>query len=213
MKAALRDLTSADLDAVVALHRAAFPGFLMTLLGPAFLKKYYETVLYCENRIFLGQFEDEVLQGFVAGFTAPMLFYSQLSKRKPQLLITAVFHLAWRPSLWLRVLENSGTTASRAKEGEETDAELASIAVTPSAQGKGYGKALINAFVGEAASRGVNNVHLSTDADKNDAVNRLYVSAGFTCMVTSTRSGGRRMNHYSMSLGGRPSTEKNPGDI
>lgn len=201
MSTSLRNLTRADLDSVVAVHCAAFPGFLMTLLGRAFLRKYYETVLACETSVFLGQFDSGALNGFVAGFQEPQRFYAMLSKRKFSLLVSAATHLVVRPKLWPRVLENSGSTTERARDGETTDAELASIAVSPTAQGKGYGRSLVQAFVAEAATRGVTKVNLSTDADDNDAVNRLYASCGFDCVRTSTRRGGRRMNHYSMSLG------------
>lgn len=201
----LRQLQVADLDDVVAVHRAAFPGFLMTLLGPDFLHSYYRTVLDCEDAIFLGLFDDAGrLQGFVAGFATPASFYAMLAKRKRRMLVAAAFHLLRRPVLWSRVLENAGATSQRAAEDAPGVAELASIAVLPGAQGKGYGRALIEAFLSTARPLGAARVDLTTDADGNDAVNRLYTKAGFRLSAVRTRRGGRRMNHYTMSLAGEP---------
>ena len=205
----LRKLEAADLDGVVAVHCAAFPGFLMTLLGPGFLRSYYQTVLDCDDAIFLGRFDDAGrLQGFVAGFARPASFYAMLAKRKRRMLVAAAFHLLRRPALWARVLENAGATSQRATENEPGAAELASIAVLPGAQGKGHGRALIEAFLSAARPLGATRVDLTTDADGNDGVNRLYASAGFQRSGVSTRRGGRRMNHYTIPLAGAPGSSQ-----
>lgn len=194
-------LSRADLDAVVEVHRAAFPGFLMTLLGPAFLRTYYLTVLECADALLIGQFDDaRRLQGFVAGFVKPATFYALLSRRRNRMLVAAAFHLALRPTLWPRVLENAGSTSRRAGDDRPGVAELASIAVLPSAQGRGYGRSLVEAFLSGVRTSGAQHVELSTDADGNDAVNRLYVKSGFKLFDTRTRLGGRRMNHYTIDL-------------
>ena len=201
----LRQLRTADLDEVVAVHRAAFPGFLMTLLGPAFLRSYYRTVLDCEDAIFLGQFDHaDRLQGFVAGFSKPATFYTTLAKRKKRMLAAAALHLLVRPALWPRVLENAGATSQRATASAVGVAELASIAVLPATQGRGYGRSLISGFLSAAAQRGAARVELTTDADGNDAVNRLYKKSGFQLSETRVRKGGRRMNHYAISLADTP---------
>lgn len=202
MTSTLRTLAVGDLDDVVAVHITAFPGFLMTLLGPGFLRSYYQAVLDCDDAVFLGQFgETGRLQGFVAGFAKPASFYALLSGRKKKMLMAAAFHLMRRPSLWSRVLENAGATSQRATDNEPGAAELASIAVLPTAQGKGYGRMLIDAFLSATRRHGANRVYLTTDADNNEAVNRLYARAGFQLAGTSMRKGGRKMNHYTFLLG------------
>ena len=203
--ALLRVLGVKDLNEVVAVHCAAFPGFLMTLLGPEFLRSYYQTVLDCGDAIFLGQFDDlGNLQGFVAGFAEPASFYALLASRKRRMLAAAAIHLLRRPGLWPSVLENAGTTSQRATRNESGTAELASIAVMPAAQGRGYGRALIESFLRVARQHGAAQVDLTTDADGNEAVNHLYARAGFRLSGASTRKGGRRMNHYTIALAGEP---------
>lgn len=201
----LRELRGSDLDDVIEVHSAAFAGFLMTNLGPSFLREYYQAVLEGDDAILLGQFDElGSLKGFVAGSAKPALLYARLAKRKPRMLISAAFHLLCHPVLWLRVLENANTTSRRAREDVAIGAELASIAVHPSAQGLGYGRALIEAFLSSARRYGASEVTLTTDADDNDAVNRLYRRAGFRLSRTSTRKGGRRMNHYNIALAREP---------
>lgn len=201
----LRKLEARDLDDVVAVHVAAFPGFLMTLLGPGFLRSYYQTVLDCDDAIFLGQFDhSSSLQGFVAGFAKPSSFYAMLAGRKRRMFVAAAFHLLLRPTLWLRVLENVGATSQRAMENEPGAAELASIAVLPGAQGRGYGRALIDSFLSVAKRHAATRVKLTTDAEDNDAVNRLYVRAGFKLSGATRRKGNRLMNHYTIALADEP---------
>lgn len=208
-----RRIMSEDIESVVAVHRAAFPGFLMTHLGPAFLRTYYRTVLDCENSIFLGAFDEDLqLKGFVAGFANPAVFYALLAKRKRRMLRAATLHLAVRPMLWPRVLENTGTTSRRATEVVRGTAELASIAVLPGTQGRGYGTLLIHSFLGAAARLGAQRVELTTDADGNDAVNRLYLKTGFKLDGVLTRSGGRRMNKYNIDIAGSSAVSQR-GDV
>lgn len=59
-----------------------------------------------------------------------------------------------------------------------TDGDIQTIAVARSARGSGYGRALMNALLDEAARRGATQVFLDVRAD-NEVAKNLYVSLGF----------------------------------
>ena len=88
---------------------------------------------------------------------------------------------------------------SQADPGEGC-ATLMSIAVLPEAQGHGAGKALVCAFLEEAARRGSKHVNLTTDRDSNDSTNRFYQKLGFRLHRTYTTPEGRAMNEYRIDL-------------
>jgi [ribosomal protein S18]-alanine N-acetyltransferase len=58
------------------------------------------------------------------------------------------------------------------------EADVQTVAVAPSAQGRGVGRALLDALVAEAARRGAPAVLLEVRAD-NTAAQHLYTSSGF----------------------------------
>lgn len=188
-----------DIREVVKVHRRAFPGFLMTLLGPAFLSMYYRAVLDCQESIFLVvRDENNELQGFVAGFAKPEIFYRLLSERKKWMMLSAATHLILRPHLWARVFENMKMVAHRSSTNgsENAGAELASIGVNPSSERRGYGKILVRSFIERAKTKEVDFVFLTTDARDNSSVNEFYLNLGFSLTGCFERAGNRLMNHY-----------------
>ena len=48
----------------------------------------------------------------------------------------------------------------------------------------------------EARSRGARGCYLTTDAEKNDPVNRFYLSQGWRVESAYTTPKGRKMNRY-----------------
>lgn len=58
------------------------------------------------------------------------------------------------------------------------EATLMDICITPSEQGKGYGKVLLNQFLAQAKTLGTTKVFLEVRA-KNIAAQMLYMNAGF----------------------------------
>ncbi|WP_332671341.1 GNAT family N-acetyltransferase [Aromatoleum sp.] len=199
----LRDVRQTDLDQVAEVHRQAFPGFLMTLLGPVFLREYYQAVLDYPGKVFLVALDERArVVGFVAGFHDPSMFYKLLGSRRKRMMAAAVLHLALRPRLWLRVLENMKQIGERSGESLEacSRVELASVGVAPHVLKQGCGKALVSEFLTRCSSFHAGAVELTTDATGNEKVNRFYRSLGFRVVKTSERSGGRRMNHYEYVL-------------
>jgi ribosomal protein S18 acetylase RimI-like enzyme len=197
----LRVANKRDLDAIVRVHQQAFREFLMTLLGPRFLRGYYLCVLEYAQPIFLvAEHEGQVI-GFVAGFINPPRFYAQLRQRKIPLALAAASHLIGRPRLWRRALSSLRRAESLSTSDDEpTLAELASIGVAPAAQGLGAGKQLVEAFLRQAQQQGICEVVLTTDAHNNDAVNAFYQKLGFVCTRKFWHTPERLMNEYRIRL-------------
>jgi len=197
----IRAVQANDLPQVVAIHQQAFKGFHMTLLGPRFLARYYQTVLDYPYSIFLAAVDDARMLGFVAGFVNPPQFYAMLRARKRALALAAATHLVLRPHLWRRTLSSLRRAQSLADTGDQPHlAELASIGVSPAAQGRGVGKALTLAFLDATRQRQATEVMLTTDAHNNDAVNRFYQNLGFQCIRQFWHTPDRLMNEYRITL-------------
>ncbi len=197
----LRAASERDLNAVVRVHQQAFKGFLMTLLGPRFLRGYYQCVLEYALPIFLTAEHEGQIVGFVAGFVNPPRFYRQLRQRKLSLALAAASYLIWRPHLWRRALNSLRRAENLSSSDDEpTLAELASIGVSPLAQGTGVGRQLVQEFLQQARKQGVQEVVLTTDAHNNDAVNAFYQRLGFTCTRQFYHTPERLMNEYRIRL-------------
>ena len=138
----------------------------------------------------------------MVGFLEPMRFYALLRQRKHVLGLAAASHLLIRPSLWVRVYSSyrrASGLASDSSYGPEV-AELASIGVRPEHTGHGVGKLLLEQFIAEARRMGVLRVHLTTDAQNNDYVNRFYQKAGFRVLRTFEKEPGRQMHEYVLTI-------------
>lgn len=79
----------------------------------------------------------------------------------------------------------AGMILARAAAGE---AEVLTLAVAPSARGRGLGAALLGAAMAEAAQRGAVEMFLEVST-ANDTAQRLYRRAGFA-------EAGRRLGYY-----------------
>jgi ribosomal protein S18 acetylase RimI-like enzyme len=78
-------------------------------------------------------------------------------------------------------------------------AELSSLAVRLSAQGKGIGRRLVQTFLESARRTPASVVSLTTDAMHNDDVNAFYQRSGFG-LARRRSSAGRLMNEYEIRL-------------
>lgn len=192
-----------DLPNVARVHVAAFQGFFLAELGERFLAAYYRTVLDYSAGIFLVAEREGRVIGFVAGFLRPAEFYRMMSECKWRFVVPALLGIARRPGLLVRIVRRS----KRVLSGKASDApraatacELSSVAVDPSTGGKGVGRKLVHKFLENAAAIGAHEVFLTTDAERNDAVNSFYLKQGFQCVRTFVQDGDRRMNEYAMPV-------------
>jgi len=112
-----------------------------------------------------------------------------------------LFPEPWSETDVRRLLDNAGATSLIAKFGDPLavvgyvlgqitadEAEILSIGVTPGAQRRGVGRALLSGLVRAAQRAEVRTVHLEVAAD-NRAAAALYLSEGFGEV-------GRRRGYY-----------------
>jgi ribosomal protein S18 acetylase RimI-like enzyme len=198
----IREASPSDLAQIVTTHEHCFPGFLMTMLGSAFLRAYYETCLNSRGTVALIAQEEGKTLGFIVGYLAPSRFYALLRSRWWLLAWTATRGMLQSPELLTRVLGNFRrmSTSAKGTAGEELGVELASVGVLPAASGKGLGKALILAFAERARTIGADHIYLTTDAENNEKVNAFYGGLMFTRSGTFLAPGGRLMNKYVLLL-------------
>lgn len=173
----------------------AFPKFFLTLLGPRFLSELYGSFLDDADAVaFVALDPDrhEVL-GVVVGSVHPGGHFGRLLRRRwLQFFLSSLSALARRPAIaprLLRALRYRGEST----EGPERPL-LSSIAVSPAAQGRGAGRALVLAWLAEVRRRGGRSACLTTDADGNDEVNDFYRGLGWTLEAQYLTPEGRRMN-------------------
>jgi ribosomal protein S18 acetylase RimI-like enzyme len=187
----VRPMKEGDLDAVVAIHLAAFPSFFLTFLGPRFLRVFYGAVM-CDGIALVAAGNDRVA-GFVVGMLDSKSFYRRLlRKRFLQVAFAIVPAVLRHPSTLLRVIRRARQRTSEESNG----AELMSLAVDPREQHRGAGRALVEAFAARALEAGAGSLWLITDAADNDAVKTFYRSVGFTRRRSFTNAEGRALEEY-----------------
>jgi ribosomal protein S18 acetylase RimI-like enzyme len=187
----VRPMRRDDLDAVVAIHLAAFPNFFLTFLGPGFLRVFYGAVM--QDGIALVATVDDRVAGFIVGMLDSKSFYRRLWR-------TRFFHVAFtitpvilrHPSTLKRVARRGVARAFQPAPG----AELMSLAVHPREQRHGLGRILVNAFIARVHEDGTDSLWLITDAADNDAVQTFYETLGFTVRRTFTNAEGRALVEY-----------------
>jgi ribosomal protein S18 acetylase RimI-like enzyme len=196
----IRQMRKDDVANVVRVHLAGFQGFFLAFLGPAFLRELYKGTVVDPSGIgFVAENEEGKVCGFVTGTSEPSGFYRRLLiKRWWRFTLASVLPVLKRPSIIPRLLRAlSMPEKTKKQDGRGT---LMSIATLPEMKGKGLGKALVNAFIKDAACRGLKQVDLLSDSDNNDDVNAFYKGLGFKCERQFTTPEGRAMNEYVIAL-------------
>lgn len=198
----LRSMLPSEVLTVTEVHMKSFPGFFLTVLGPAFLRNLYSAILNDPDGISHVAIQDMEVLGFVAGTAQPAGFYRRLLRRRWwrfawSALPSAVRHPTIIPRL-LRAFSMPAQVTQHAGRGT-----LMSIAVLPECQGNGIGQSLVSAFFDEAIQRGLHQVDLTTDRDDNEPANRFYQRMGFVCERSFLTPEGRAMNEYVADLSRR----------
>lgn len=194
----IRTMNINDVDAVVKVHLAAFPGFFLTFMGENFLREFYRSALLDETKIAL-VFDDQGIQSFAVGTThASGLYNRLLCKYWWRFGLASMGAFFQKPGILPRLLR--AFTMPRQELPAPNCASLISIAVDPVYRGRGQGKQLIRTFLQEAAYRGCRHVNLITDALGNDFANAFYCKMGFALYRTYTTPESRCMNEYVIAL-------------
>lgn len=194
----MRTAQKPDLDQVVSVHMASFPGFFLTFLGPRFLRLFYESLNSDKGGVLLVVELDGRIVGFVAGVTQQSGFYGRLIRRRIwAFALAATSAISRRPTIVVRLTRALGKARDR---GPVAAACLMSIAVRPESASLGLGARLVEGFSEEMGRHGVDRYCLTTDRDGNDRVNAFYQRLGFFVSRTYRTPEGRWMNEYVKEL-------------
>ena len=187
----VRPMERTDLDAVVAIHLAAFPNFFLTFLGPRFLRVFYGKVM--ADGIALVATTDDRVAGFIVGMLDSRSFYRRLLRTRFLHVAFAILPVVLRhPSTLVRVARRGVARAFQPAPG----AELMSLAVHPRDQHLGVGRTLVEAFIARVHQAGENSLWLITDAADNDAVKKFYEALGFSVRRSFVNAEGRALVEY-----------------
>jgi ribosomal protein S18 acetylase RimI-like enzyme len=207
-RVAIRPMSPADVPAAVAVHLAAFPGFFLSELGPAFLRELYCGFLR-DGGVALVADDGHGLPGVVAGTCQPDGFFGRLLRRRWWAFgLASLPLLARRPGALVRLLRAVRYRGDASPQAH--GALLSTICVDPRGQRGGVGTALVRAFLQQAAAQGAEYVYLMADA-REEGANAFYRRLGFTVQETVVTPERRAMNRYLLPLeGARPNGDHPP---
>ena len=182
-----------EVHAISDIHLKAFDGFFLSELGSDFLSTYYDSVRENDRGVLLGCFEDKKLLGFCAATTLSEGFNKYLVKSNFFSFAKIGFFLLFtRPKALLRLLKNF-TKSDPSVSDDGCYAELLSIGVSPSAQGKGVGKKLLMALEESLNDKNVSQLSLTTDFYNNEKTLNFYKGLGYEIMYDFVAYPDRRM--------------------
>ncbi len=193
-------MSPAHVDRVVQIHLESFTGFFLSFLGRGFLRLFYSEVLkYREHVALVATDKNGEVEGFVVGVVRQGDFYRCLiQKRLLSFAIASLMAVLRQPAIIPRLFR--ALNYPSASQASAAQASLMSIAMVPSAQGRGIGQQLVRAFLEQMKMRRVLAVTLTTDRDNNDRVNAFYHKLGFHIVRTVLTPEGRYLNEYAISL-------------
>lgn len=201
--ACIRPMRQSDLTAVVEVHLAAFPEFFLSSLGARFLKLFYDGIIRHPAGLAFVAETNVGVTGFVTGSSSPGGFYRALFRAQWwRFALAATAPLMRHPARLRRLI--GGVSRRVVRTGDPAAAELMSIAMHPTAQGKGMGRQLVLKFLEEARGRGAVRVSLATDRWSNDRVNTFYQGLGFTLAGRFKTEMEREMNEYEIMTRANP---------
>ncbi len=189
---AIRDLTQADLPTVARIHVAAFPTSALTSLGQGAVERYYAWQLlgphqcaasgveagdrlvgFCFSGIFHGS-----LSGFLRRNRAYLAF---LLLCRPWLLGNEIVLARARSALQILTRGKKKSSSTAAKDTVKSYGILA-IAVDPTHQGSGAGKALMRHCEALAQKAGFTQMHLTVNPDNGQAIG-FYERGGWMRVI------------------------------
>ena len=189
----LRKATINDVDTIVEIHLDAFKGFFLTSLGSAFLKFYYTCFVKSSETVTMVAEEEDMVYGFSASTKVCKGFNSRLIKNNLFAFgMLSLKMLFTSPKALIRLAKNL-TKKGEGVEDNEDYAELYSIGVSKSAQGKGVGKKLLAASEEILKKEGVRRVSLTTDFDHNEQAVGFYHSMGYETLYEFVTYPNRKM--------------------
>lgn len=164
-KITVRAATASDIDFIVTCHCAALPDDVLPAFGEGYLKRFYQATQDLNSAALHIAEEDGTTSGFALVITEKnsMLRYLRVSS-----VLQFAVSVLRRPTLLMLTLQQS---ARKRLFPDEKTAEIAFIAVSEYARGRGVGSALIKAAGDFAQSRKI--AFMSTKTS-NEALAKHY---------------------------------------
>lgn len=195
MSLTVRPAVPADIRDIVHVHQSAFPGFLLTDLGPRFLTMLYAAFIDQEVGILLvAESSRGAIVGLLAGTRAPTHFFRALRARRGiAMALASVSGLIRHP---IRIGER---LLSAVRYGGDQPPALpgywllSSLGVAPDHAGSGIGTILVNRFYTMADEECAPGIYLITDFKDNDAVLNFYAKLRFVVHSRNRRRDGRQL--------------------
>ena len=182
-----------DVNTIVRIHCDAFEGFFLTSLGVPFLTFYYTCFVNSYETVTIVSEEKAQICGFAAATTSSKGFNIRFIKNNFLNFVLLSFKMLFTaPKALLRLVKNL-TKKGTIVVDDEDYAELYSIGVSPSFQGKGIGKTLLTELEKELKKKGVEKVSLTTDYENNDTAVGFYRSLGYETLYEFITYPDRKM--------------------
>lgn len=196
----IRNANENDIEGIVRIHCSAFKGFFLTSLGADFLKFYYLNFVRSKETVTLVAEDGNRVVGFSAATTNCKGFNSRLIKSNLfgfcMLTLKLIFT---NPKALLRLVKNLTKKSSEIDDNEEY-AELYSIGVDQSQQGKGIGKLMLTKIEVALKHKGVEKVSLTTDYNENEHAIGFYKSMGYKTLYEFVTYPNRKMYRFIKTL-------------
>lgn len=139
----IQNATDSNLEAIVNIHKAAFPDFFLTSLGDRFLYLYYKCMCQSEEAVTLCAVDDDKVVGFSTTALRSAGFNTRLIKCNIKgYMIEGLRLLFFKPNSLIRLIKNFSKKSEEIMDNGDY-AELFSIGVLPTCQGKGVGGLLL----------------------------------------------------------------------
>lgn len=196
----IREAGIEDIQSVVMIHCDAFKGFFLTSLGVDFLRFYYSVFVKSNETVTLVAEEKGKVIGFSAATMNSKGFNSRLIKNNFFAFGRLSLKLQFKnPKALFRLVRNLTKKSSEVEDNEEY-AELYSIGVDKSQQGRGIGKILLGETEAALKQMGVERVSLTTDCVNNENAVGFYRSMGYESLYEFVAYPNRKMYRFIKSL-------------
>lgn len=189
-----------NLYSIVTIHQQAFPNFFLTTLGESFLHFYYSCMCRYEGAVTLCAMDDGEVVGFSTTALKSAGFNTKLIKENLCGFVWESIKLLFiKPMALIRLVKNMSKTSSKVVDKGEY-AELFSIGVCPSWQGKGVGCMLLAETERIVSQNGETTMSLTTDKNNNTSTICFYKRNGYEVMYEFTAFPNRPMYRFKKTI-------------
>jgi len=195
----IKEMILENLERIINIHINSFKGAFLSFLGPRFLRHFYRGIISSPHGVGLVFINNNRIEGFIFGVINPSSFFRNLLRKKwLYFSLASLRAVLKKPSIIPRIFRTIRRHSLSLKG--DNKAELISIGVDPQVQHKGIGKILVQNFLKELKSKGVQEVNLYTSRLNNEKANEFYKKMGFTLKRFYRTPEGLQMNEYIREL-------------